>query len=109
MPTLTDFARFDFEPNDNTSGGDYGQTADAPIDAVQFGNYPNLRGYGFDADNPEFSSNVSGEPLDLAAETANSMSAFAELQQFLMNNLETLGSRVVHESSKPWTSPTEER
>jgi len=115
MPTPTDFAAFHFDQRSNdgtyaTHGdaydGEYGQVnPDSTLPTPETGVYPNIRGYGFDSDNPEFSSNVSGDPMDLAAESANSMSAFADLQWFLNNNLETIGSRVAHDISKPWTPP----
>ena len=53
-----------------------------------------------------FTSDTSGDPRDLARESNDSQNAFAELQQFLNNNLETPGTRVVHDRSKPWRPPS---
>jgi hypothetical protein len=119
MPTPTDYSAFKFDQKSNDGSyashgdarsGEFTQVRpDSDIDAgttigLENGSaYPNIRGYGFDADNPAFSSNVDGSPMALADVTADSMSNFADLQWFLMNNLETPGSRVVHDSSKPWT------
>ena len=41
----------------------------------------------------------------MAAETDDSQSAFASLQQYLNTSLETPGSRVCHDQNKPWTPP----
>jgi hypothetical protein len=53
----------------------------------------------------QFTSNVSGNPRDLARETDDSQNAFAELQQFLNNNLQTAGSRVCNDQTKPYRPP----
>ena len=53
----------------------------------------------------QFSSDVSGDPKALARETEDSLNAFAELQQFLNNSLETPGSRVCNPQSKPYRPP----
>jgi hypothetical protein len=53
----------------------------------------------------QVSSDVSGDPRDLAKETDASQSAFADLSQFLMCNLETPGCRVAHDQKKAWESP----
>jgi hypothetical protein len=53
----------------------------------------------------QVSSDVSGDPRDLARETVDSQNAFAELRTFLMNNLETPGSRVCHDQTKPYRPP----
>jgi hypothetical protein len=39
-----------------------------------------------DISNPQFSSDVSGDPLELAAEAEASEEKFLELQQYLMTN-----------------------
>jgi hypothetical protein len=53
----------------------------------------------------QVSSDVSGDPRDLARESNDSQNAFAELQQFLNNNLPTAGSRVCHDQTKPYKPP----
>lgn len=53
----------------------------------------------------QFSSDKADTPEAMAAETRDSQNAFAELQNFLMNNLETPGSRVCHYGDRPWTPP----
>jgi hypothetical protein len=118
MPTPTDYSAFKFDQSNDGSYATHGDAhsgeftqvrPDSDISAgitvgLENGEaYPNIRGYGFDADNPFFSSDVDASPMALADETSNSMSNFADLQWFLMNHLETAGSRVVHDSSKPWT------
>jgi hypothetical protein len=87
--------------------GDYGQVANAPeTPAVSEGNYPNVFNYGPDPNNREFSNDKASTPEQMATETGNSQNAFAELQHFLNNNLETPGSRVCHPLDTPWTPPT---
>ena len=41
----------------------------------------------------------------MASETADGQNAFAELQQFLNNNLQTAGSRVCNDQNKPSAPP----
>src|ERR1700680_4011368 len=53
-----------------------------------------------------FSSDKASTPDAMAAETSDSQNAFAELQNFLMNNLETPGSRICHPQDKPWKPPS---
>ena len=106
MPTPNEFTRFDFQPNRNTSGGDFSPNADAPVGpAVPTGTYPNQSGYGYDPSNREFSSKLTGDPQELAKETSASMSAFSELQEYLNNSLDTAGCRVAHDRKKPWQPP----
>jgi hypothetical protein len=50
----------------------------------------------------QFSSNVSGDPRDLARESDDSQSAFSSLQEFLNNNLQTAGSRVCNDQKQSW-------
>jgi hypothetical protein len=114
MPTPNDYTNFQFgndksaERQDSNLGtsGDYGQVAYAPATPdVPLDSYPNLRGYGYDPSNSAFSSDKSETPEQFASDTAGSQNAFAELQHFLNNNLETPGSRVAHDRTKPWTPP----
>jgi hypothetical protein len=53
----------------------------------------------------QVSSDVSGDPRDQARETDDSQNAFSELASFFMNNLETPGSRVCHDQTKPYRPP----
>jgi hypothetical protein len=53
----------------------------------------------------QVSSDVSGDPRDLARESDTSQNAFAELQQFLNNSLETAGSRVCNDQTKFYRPP----
>lgn len=57
----------------------------------------------------QVSSDVSGDPRDLARETDDSQNAFAELQQFLNNNLQTAGSRVCNDQTNRIDRPTGQR
>jgi hypothetical protein len=96
MPTPNEFSKIDF------SREPVSRDASEP-EASQFGPYP-----GPDIVPPEtrsdarFSSKVSGDPRDLARETNDSKNNFSDLQNFLMNSLETAGSRVVNDQRKPW-------
>ena len=106
MPTPTDFSRFDFG-KDRAASGEFGQAANAPAAPTPApGNYPRQSDYGFDSTNSQFSSKLNGEPQELAQATDASQSDFANLQQFLMNNLETPGSRVAHDTKKEWAPPS---
>ena len=55
--------------------------------------------------NTQFSQDKSGEPQDLARETADSQRAFANLQVYLNNSLDVIGGRVAHDQTKPWEPP----
>ena len=57
------------------------------------------------APSKQFSSDTNGDPQALARATNTSQDAFAELQCYLNNSLETPGSRVCNYGYKPWTSP----
>jgi hypothetical protein len=113
MPTPNDFSNFQFGKDNSVerhqskmrTSGDWGQTADAPTDHVPADSYPNIRGYGYDASNSQFSSDKSSTPDDMAQETAGSQNAFAELQHYLNNSPYTIGSRVCHELKEVWTPP----
>src|SRR5712692_11341004 len=96
MPTPTDFSRFDFG-KDRAASGEFGQAANAPAAPTPApGNYPRQADYGYDPGNREFSSDQSGNPQALAAQTRASMGDFAELQKYLNNSLDTPGCRVAH-------------
>lgn len=87
-------------------GGDSGQVnPENMLPTPQSGVYPNISGYGNDAGNREFSADKAEMPVEFARETAESQSTFTDLQQHLMNSLDTIGSRVAHPTTKPRTPP----
>ncbi len=109
MPTPGDFERVNLSgPSDPGSykqrqseaqTGEFGYDVHTAEELPQFGNdlvptpaRPDL----------QFSSNKSDTPQAMALETDESQNAFAELQQFLNNNLETAGSRVCNDQRKPY-------
>jgi hypothetical protein len=98
MPTPNEFSRIDF------SRGPVSRNAAEPEAA--FGPYPGADMVPTPGD-PErqFSSDKASTPASMASETDDSQSAFAELQQFLNNSLETPGSRVCHDQTKPYRPP----
>jgi hypothetical protein len=109
MPTPSDYGNFQFLPNQNTRGGDFSPTADAPpAPEVSAGAYPNVRNYGFDPINSqftsrlEFSTEAESTPEILDAQTEQSMASFADLQQHLMTTLDTPGTRVAHPVEQKW-------
>jgi hypothetical protein len=53
----------------------------------------------------QFSEDKASTPEAMGSETDDSQNAFAELQTFLMNNLETPGSRVCHDQTKLYRPP----
>ena len=91
------------------AGGDFGYVANAPVGpAVPMDSYPNIRGYGYDPTNSQFSSDKSSTWQEQSRETEQAQNSFADLQQHLNNSLDTLGSRVAHPQDKPWTPPAGE-
>lgn len=56
--------------------------------------YPNLFGYGYDATNPQFTSKLSGDPIELLESTRAQINAHAELMQAYGYNqpIATIGS-----------------
>jgi hypothetical protein len=113
MPTPNDYSDFRFGKDQSATrqegnfgtGGDYGQTSNAPTSNVAADTYPNAEGYGFDASNPQFSGDKSATPDAMASETAGSQNAFAELQHYFNNSPYTPGARVCHELKEVWTPP----
>ncbi|GEM_PF-5895163 len=115
MPTPSDYTDFRLDSGKDMSGerqqanqgqaGEYGQGgSQAPLNGdVSPENYPNQFGYGYDAGNRMFSQDKNPDPQGQSEEASGS--AFAELQQFLMNSPYTIGSRVCHEQSEQWTPP----
>lgn len=78
MPTGNEFTDVRFDNAD-------------PVDA---GNYPNAKGYGYDPDNSQFSSKMSGDPISLLESTRQSVEAHADLNASygLLQPVATLGS-----------------
>jgi hypothetical protein len=115
MPTPWDFVDERMDGGKNKSAerqqsnmgtsGDYGATSNAPTTDVPENIYPNVFNYGHDAGNREFSSDKSATPDAMAAETAGSQNAFAELQHYFNNSPYTPGARVCHELKEVWTPP----
>jgi hypothetical protein len=99
MPTFNDYSRVNFTDSPKP---EYGQVN--PSDT-----YPNASTDQVPSEGEpkelQVSSDKASTPKAMASETDDSQNAFAELQTFLMNNLETPGSRVCHPQSKPWTPP----
>jgi hypothetical protein len=59
-----------------------------------------------DSTNSQFSSDKASTPEAMAAETAASQNAFADLQQFLMTSPYLVGSRICHAVDEgPWEPP----
>jgi hypothetical protein len=100
MPTPNEFSRIDF------SRGPVSRDAIEP-EASQFGPYPgpDLVPTEGDPKQLQVSSDKASTPDAMATETDDSQNAFAELQTFLMNNLETPGSRVCHDQTKTYRPP----
>jgi hypothetical protein len=98
-PTPNEFSRIDF------SRGPVSRDASEPEAA--FGPYPESELVPTEGEPKQLqvSSDKVSTPDAMATETDDNQNAFAELQTFLMNNLETPGSRVCHPQSKPWEPP----
>jgi hypothetical protein len=98
-PTPNDYGRINFSDTPKT---EYGQVN--PADT-----YPALPSELVpsegDPKQAQVSSNKASTPEAMASETDDSQNAFAELQQFLNNSLETPGARVCHPLDRPWTPP----
>jgi hypothetical protein len=98
-PTPNEFSRVNFS---NSPRQEYGQVN--PSDT-----YPNapseLIPSEGDPKQLQVSSDKASTPEAMASETEDSQSAFADLQKFLMNNLETPGSRVCHDQTKTYRPP----
>jgi hypothetical protein len=99
MPTPNDYSRVNF--SNSPAPAEYGQVN--PSDTYRAMPSELVPSPG----DPErqFSSDKASTPEAMDSETSGSLSAFAELQQFLNNNLETPGSRVCNPQSRPWTPP----
>jgi hypothetical protein len=98
MPTPNDYSRVSFSDSPRQ---EYGQVEpsdtypSAPSELIPTPSDPKL----------QFSEDKASTPEAMAAETDATDNAFAELQTFLMNNLETPGSRVCHDQTKPYRPP----
>jgi len=99
MPTPNDYSRVNFSDSPRQ---EYGQ-----VNPEQ--TYPAMPSELVPSEGPpkewQVSSDKASTPDAMAAETDESNNAFAELQTFLMNSLETPGSRVCHDQTKPWKPP----
>jgi hypothetical protein len=112
MPTPNDYTNFQFgkdksaerqEGNFGTSG-DFGQVSNAPATAaVPEETYPNIRNYGYDADNSQFSRDKAWEPQAMADEASGQSATANDLIGFLNTSPYVMGSRVCHELSEPQT------
>jgi hypothetical protein len=109
MPTPNDYSRINFggsqesyRTHSEETGGESGQVDSAFVYPPTSTDQVPTEG---DPKQLQVSSDKAGTPKAMASETKNSQNAFAELQTFLMNNLETAGSRVCHPQTKPWTPP----
>jgi hypothetical protein len=97
LPTPNEFSKIDF------SRGPVSRDASEP---GTFGPYPGSDLVPAPGDPKlQSSEDKASTPEAMAAETDDSQNAFAELQTFLMNNLETPGSRVCHDQTKPYRPP----
>ncbi len=98
MPTPNEFSRVNFSDSPRQ---EYGQVN--PSDT-----YPNAPSELIPTPgDPErqFSEDKASTPEAMASETDANQNAFADLQQFLNNSLETPGSRVCNPASKPYRPP----
>ena len=100
MPTPNEFSRVNF--SNSPAPEEYGQVN--PSDTYSNVSTDQVPSEG-DPKQLQVSSDKASTPEAMASETDDSQSAFAELQTFLMNNLETPGTRVCHPQNKPWTPP----
>jgi hypothetical protein len=87
MPTPNDYSDFRFGKDHSATrqegnfgtGGDYGATSNAPTSNVAADTYPNAEGYGYDASNPQFSSDKEGDPIKLLESTRPGIDSHADL------------------------------
>jgi hypothetical protein len=108
MPTPTDFTNFQFQEQQQDyeqssreeRDGSYGQGA-GPLNLT----YAGTEIVPSSTRSKQFSSGDNGDPGALASASMDSDSKFAELQEFLNNNLETAGSRIAHPRQKRWVPP----
>ena len=102
MPTPNDFSRYDFTPNGSTAVGEFGPVASpaqglsganpnaaglTPVAPPPEPSYPNIRGYGFDPTNsqfstrPEFGTEQESVVEILQQQTIPSIKAHADLNE----------------------------
>jgi hypothetical protein len=111
MPTPNDFSNFQFGKDNSAerqqsnmgSSGDYGAVANAPTTDVPMNDYPNLRGYGYDRTDSQFSRDKNWEPQAMADEASGQSSTANDLIGYLNTSPYTMGSRVCHELDEPQT------
>jgi hypothetical protein len=96
MPTPNEFSRVTFSGSPRQ---EYGQVN--PSDTYPAAGTDQVPTEG-EPKQWQASSDKASTPEAMASETSESQNAFAELQTFLMNNLETPGSRVCHDQTKPY-------
>jgi hypothetical protein len=109
MPTPNDYSRVTFGSSQESyrthseeTGGESGQVDPTLVYPPTSTDQLPVEG---DPKRLQVSSDKASTPEAMAAETDESQSAFAELQHFLNNDLQTAGSRVCHPLDKPWTPP----
>jgi hypothetical protein len=104
MPTPNDYTDFRFSTSTGGSLDQITQPPVAPDQSQMTGSYPdafrsNLISGSETVDRQEVTVRES-DPIKLQEQAETSMNAFTSLQTFLMNNLETAGSRVCHKQAE---------
>jgi hypothetical protein len=102
MPTPNDFSNFQFRNQQDDYKTRYQDSATGEQNPQAPGNVPQetLRGldanqyYPAEQDNRQFSSKMTGDPMQLANEADRNADNFNNLANYLNNNLCTAGSRV---------------
>jgi hypothetical protein len=109
MPTPNEFSRINFGSSQESyrthseeTAGESGQVVPSLVYPATSTDQVPSEG---DPKQLQVSSDKASTPEAMARETDDSQNAFAELQTFLMNNLETPGSRVCHDQTKPYRPP----
>ena len=108
MPTPNDYSNFQFPPNQNTQGGDFSPTADAPpAPEVSPGNYPNVGGGGYSDVNSQFTLRIEfateepSLPEILQAQVVPSIQRHADLNAVYGTSLKLLWVHI-HGYVIPW-------
>jgi hypothetical protein len=104
MPTGTDYTDFRFSTSTSGSQDQIMQPQVTQDQSQMTGSYPdafrsNLISGSETVDRQEVTVRES-DPIKLQEQAEMSMNAFTSLQTFLMNNLETPGSRVCHKQTE---------
>ena len=100
MPTPTDYSDFRFPTSTGGSLDQITQPQGTPDQSQMTGSYPDafhstLISGTEEIDRQEVTTR-EGDPIKLQQQASDGMNAFTDLQTFLMNNLDTPGSRVCH-------------